>query len=93
MANTRPRKIQETHHVAQSVMLMTTIALMRQYNQEEELRPTKRRQSIYIYKEPRPTKRWRLSAPVPYAPSLDEVVAAEAMLLLASVIRIDTLVG
>ena len=51
---------------------------MRQYNQEEE---------------PRPAKRRRLSAPVPYDPSLDEVVAAEAMLLLASVIRIDTSVG
>ena len=92
MANTRPRKRQKTQHVAQSVMLMTTIALMQQYSQEEP-RPAKRRRSIYIYKEPRPTKRWRLSAPVPYAPSLDEVVAAEGMLLLASVIRVDTSVG
>jgi hypothetical protein len=78
MANTRPRKRQKTQHVAQSVMLMTTIALMQQYSQEEV---------------PRPTKRRRLSAPAPYAPSLDEVVAAEGMLLLASVIRVDTSVG
>ena len=78
MANTRPRKRQKTQHVAQSVMLMTTIALMQQYSQEEV---------------PRPTTRRRLSAPVPYAPSLDEVVAAEGMLLLASVIRVDTSVG
>ena len=69
MAHTRPHKRQKTHHAAQSVMLVTTIALMRQYSQEEPARPTKRR---------------RLSAPVPYAPCLEETLAAEAMLLLAS---------
>jgi hypothetical protein len=69
MPGTRPHKRQKTSHAYQSVMLMTTLSLISQYGQADEVRPTKRRRTNeYIA----PTH------------TLEERLVAEAMLSICS---------
>ena len=69
MPGTRPHKRQKASHAYQSVMLMTTLSLISQYSQADEVRPTKRRRTNeYIA----PTH------------TLEERLVAEAMLSICS---------
>jgi hypothetical protein len=64
MTNTRPQKRQKTSHTYQKVMLMTTLSIMNQIQQDE----------------PRPAKRRRTNEYVSYTHTYEEMMVADALL-------------